>query len=118
MSDKKQRLWGFWLGDMLEAIEKIQTYTQGMTRESFLESAQTKDAVAMNIANIGECSTHLPQDITDQYTAVPWREIKAMRNLIAHDYPGIDWSLVWEVVTRRLPELEAQLLEIYKREVE
>ncbi len=112
------RLWAFRLTDMLESIEKIRAYTAGMGPADFMHNPQVKDAVAMNIANMGECSAHIPDFITEKYTGIPWREMKAMRNLIAHDYPGIDWNLVWEVVTMRLPDLETQLLQIYKNEVQ
>lgn len=116
MSD--DRLWAFWLTDMLEAIEKIQSYTKGFSKEAFVDNRQVRDAVAMNIANIGEASTHIPERIVKKYDYIPWREIKAMRNLIAHNYPGISWEQVWKAVESRLTELETQLLNIQKNEID
>jgi hypothetical protein len=114
---RKERKWGFWVEEMLESIEKIRSYTKGMDKQAFMNDARTRDSVAMNIAVNGEGSTHIPDDILKKYPVIPWREIKDMRNIIAHEYPGIDWSLLWGVIENRLAELEETLQEMLEREV-
>ena len=60
----------------------------------------------MNLLGIGECVTKISPEITDKYHTIPWSRIKRTRNIIAHDYFGVNLSIVWEIITEWLDELE------------
>ncbi len=71
---------------------------------------KTVDAVIRNIEVIGEASSHLPIEVQEQYEDVPWGMIKGIRNILAHEYFGIDLEIVWKTVKEDLPILKKRLL--------
>lgn len=73
------------LNDIIEAIERIYTYTEGMNYETFLSDNKTVDAVIRNFEIIGEAATKLPEEFKDNNQQVNWHRIKGMRNRMAHD---------------------------------
>ena len=83
-----------------------------MSREDFLADKRTQQAVTMNIVVIGETAAKLlnnHRDFVDGYPEVPWKNMKGMRNRIAHGYFEINLDVVWETVRSALPELLARL---------
>lgn len=84
-------------------------------REDFNENTEFQFAIGMCIIQIGELVTRLDKDFIQKHVGIPWRQIKGMRNIYAHDYDTIDYDMVWETVTKEIPELKKQLLEILKQ---
>jgi uncharacterized protein with HEPN domain len=76
---------------------------------------KTLYAVLHALQYIGEAVSRLPSEVTDLAPQIPWTKIRAMRNLIAHDYAGIDAAVVWETVKQRLPELRAAVETMLER---
>ncbi|MPZ34978.1 MAG: DUF86 domain-containing protein [Rhodospirillales bacterium] len=76
---------------------------------------KTLYAILHALQYIGEAVSRLPNEVTDLAPQIPWAKIKAMRNLIAHDYAGIDTAVVWETVRQRLPELRAAIEAMLQR---
>lgn len=76
---------------------------------------KTLYAVLHALQYIGEAVSRLPDDVTNLAPEVPWAKIRAMRNLIAHDYAGIDTAIVWKTVRERLPELRAAVTSMLER---
>jgi uncharacterized protein with HEPN domain len=70
------------------------------------------DAVIRNLEIIGEAAKNLPQDIKDKYPDVPWKRMIGLRNIAVHEYFGVDLSIIWEVVTKNLPETKGKIVEI------
>lgn len=101
-----------YLSDILDSIEKIQRYTASLTFEQFEETSMIKDAVARNFEIIGEASSHVPEEIQEQYSQVPWYKMKAMRNIMAHEYHRVDLSIVWETSRKDLLFLKPQIQQI------
>ena len=97
------------LADMVEAIEKIRRYVQGMDLDAFIEDERTSDAVVRNLEIIGEAAARLPEEFTGSHASIPWAQIVGLRNRIVHGYFGIDLSLVWNIITHDIPPLHAQL---------
>lgn len=97
-----------YLRHILAAIQKIETYTE-KGRTTFLRSPMVQDAVIRNLEIIGEAVANLPQEFCRQHPKVPWRSIKALRNVLIHEYFGVDLHIVWQVVHRRLPGLKRHL---------
>jgi uncharacterized protein with HEPN domain len=67
------------------------------------------DAVARNLELIGEASTHVPEDVKARHPQLPWAEMRGLRNILAHGYFNIDFSIIWYTSRHRLDELESQL---------
>lgn len=91
--------------DILESIEKIQRYILNLTFEEFVNSPMVRDAVARNFEIIGEAGSRVPEELQDRYPQVPWFKMKAIRNIMAHEYFRVDLSIVWETATVDLPQL-------------
>ncbi len=77
-----------------------------------MNSPMVIDAVARNFEIIGEASSHVPENIQDQYPQLPWFKMKAMRNIIAHEYFRIDLSIMWETAQVDLPKLLSPIQKI------
>jgi uncharacterized protein with HEPN domain len=93
------------LSDNLGSIEKIKSYTEGHTFDTFIEDAKTLDAVIRNFEIIGEAANRLPQDFKDSHEAINWFRIRGFRNRIVHDYMGIDFQIVWTIIDKDLDKL-------------
>jgi uncharacterized protein with HEPN domain len=97
------------LSAALESVNRIEEYTEGYSLHRFLEDTKTQDAVIRNLEIVWQAVKdfgleHLVKDLP----AIPWRQIAGMRNVIAHEYLGVDSLLVWETVqTGLLPVKEA-----------
>ncbi|PCJ50972.1 MAG: DUF86 domain-containing protein [Gammaproteobacteria bacterium] len=100
------REWGFRLTDIIEAMERIDKYIQHLDLDTWLDDEKTIDAVIRNLEIIGEAASHLPNDIQEKYSDIPWKEIKGIRNLLAHEYFGVDNEIIWKTITNDLPLLK------------
>ncbi len=87
-----------------------------MTREQFLEDATLKRAFVRSIEIIGEASKKVPPDIKARYHGLNWKAIAGMRDRLVHDYFGIDYEIVWDVVENKIPPLLEVVVEILKKE--
>lgn len=94
------------IDDMLAAVAKIRTYTQGMTYDAFAADSKTQDAVVRNLEIIGEAARMLPEEVRQRTAAVEWRKIVGLRNLLIHEYFGISLPIIWDVVQNKLDALE------------
>jgi uncharacterized protein with HEPN domain len=103
------RDWKFRIEDILEAIEDINTITEYLTYEAFSHDTKTIKAVLYNIAILGEAAKHIPEEIKKQYSLVPWREMGDMRNMVIHEYFGVDIDILWETIRQELPPLVPHL---------
>ena len=95
--------------DMKEAAEKILKYTQGLSFEDFLADDKTIDAVVRNFEIIGEASLRFDEDFRLENPQIEWKKLRGFRNRIVHDYFGIDYEIVWSILTQDLEELVFQL---------
>jgi uncharacterized protein with HEPN domain len=98
------------LQDILEAIGNIEVFTNGLTFEMYLVDLKTKHAVERNFSIIGEAVGRIDKSFKDQYPSVDWREVKDFRNIIVHDYFGIDDTIVWEIIHLNLGQLKEDIL--------
>jgi uncharacterized protein with HEPN domain len=103
------RDWRFRVRDILAAVRAVAAYTDGMTLEGFVADARTRDAVIRNLMTMGESVRWIPDVILDAHPAVPWRTMRAVRNVVVHEYFGVDDAILWETVRGDLPPLVAKL---------
>ena len=99
------RNWEFRIADIVESIEKIISYTSGISFSQFCEDSKTVDAVIRNFIIIGEAARHIPDEIVQSHPEIPWREMADMRNIIVHEYFGVNEKIVWETIQKDLPNL-------------
>lgn len=100
---------------LLQACDKILQYTSGMTRNKFLDDSKTQDAVLRNIEILGEATRNLMEclpNLQSIYPQIPWMDLYAMRNRVAHGYFFINLELVWTVAATDIPELRQQILTV------
>ncbi|MDQ7030175.1 MAG: DUF86 domain-containing protein [Ardenticatenia bacterium] len=108
------RDWRLRIHDIIEAIEKILRYTEGMTFEEFARDERTVDAVIRNFTVIGEASRHIPQEIEQRYADVPWQEMRGMRHILVHEYFGVSMQILWHTIKHDLPPLLPKLRSVLK----
>lgn len=95
--------------DISEAVDRVQRYTRDMTYEAFLRDTLVQDAVVRNLEIMGEAVKGLSPDFRKKHKAVRWQDIAGMRDRLIHHYSGVNWSIVWNVIQVKLPELKSQL---------
>ncbi len=103
-----------YLEHIRDAIARIRLYMDGVSREAFFRNPEKQDAVIRQLEIVGEASRHLQESLRIRYNMIPWRAIIGMRNRISHDYLNVDLSIVWDVVTTDLTNLEEQIQQILK----
>lgn len=102
--------------DMLAAIEKIQRYVENITLEEFLEEEMRVDAVVRNLEIIGEAAGKIHPETRIKYPHIPWKRIVGLRNILIHEYFGIDMDIVWDIIGNYLPDLEEEARRILEDE--
>ena len=100
------------LKHILESIELIEDYVKDTTEKGFLSNPQQQDAVIRRIEIIGEAIKNIPNEFKDEHPEIPWKAISGMRDILIHEYFGIDLKLTWRVVRLRIPDLKEKILEI------
>ncbi len=98
----------------MESINKIESYTLGFPEKEFRASNQIQDAVIRNLEIIGEAAKNVPADFRSKFPKIPWKEISGMRDVLIHQYFGVDLDAVWKVINDDLPALKQKIKEILK----
>jgi uncharacterized protein with HEPN domain len=102
------------LTHILDSINLIEEYIKGKSKLDFLKSKQLQDSIIRRIEIIGEAIKNIPNDIKINYNQIPWKEITGMRDILIHQYFGVDLDLTWQVIDKDLPRLKRQILDICK----
>ncbi|RXA21203.1 DUF86 domain-containing protein [Methanosarcina sp. MSH10X1] len=106
----------FYFEDILESIEKIRRYLGKASFDEFLENEMLIDAVIRNLEIIGEAAAHISPEICVKYSEIEWKKIVGLRNILIHDYSGIDIEIVWDIIQNRLDLLEAEIRQALNKE--
>ena len=95
--------------DMLATIDQIESYTAGMTFDTFCADQKTVDAVIRNFEVMGEAARHVDDQAARRSPGVPWPDVRDMRNILIHEYFGVDLATVWKTILDDLPALKRNL---------
>lgn len=107
-----KRDWKLFVEDILESIGLIEDYVGGMDFKDFSHDRKTIDAVVRNFEIIGEASRNIPDEIKNQYQNIDWKGMIGLRNRIAHEYFGLDISIIWHILKQELPPLKNKIKKI------
>jgi uncharacterized protein with HEPN domain len=102
------------LQHILDAIAEIQKYLVTVEFSVFLENSMMRFACIKQMEIIGEASNHLSAELKFKFSNIEWAQIVGMRNVFAHEYFGIDSSIVWEIIKNDIPELKEKVEHILK----
>jgi uncharacterized protein with HEPN domain len=97
------------LKHILDAIEEIEKYLSEVNFSDFIENSMMRFACIKQMEIIGEASNHISEELKSRFTDIAWAQIVGMRNVFAHEYFGIDSSLVWEIIKNDIPELKSKI---------
>ncbi len=105
-----------YLQDIWESILAAEEYTKGLTKEEFLNNSLVQDAVIRKLEMMGEAVKYISGDFKSQYPEIAWAKIAGLRDVLIHQYFGINLKRIWEVVKTDLPLLKKELLAIIEGE--
>lgn len=98
-----------YLEDILDAASRIESYLEDAELDRFLSDTLLQDAVVRNLEVIGEAAKGVPENVRSEMPDVEWRKIAGMRDVLIHDYAGIDLEMVWEAATSKVPPLSRSI---------
>ena len=108
MRDDRERLL-----DIQEAIDNINKYAV-RGKDAFEEDELVQNWIIRHLQILGEATAKISDDFKEQHPDIPWHKIIGMRNILIHDYFGIDINVVWSIVEKDLPALERQIKKLLK----
>ncbi|MCU0288329.1 MAG: DUF86 domain-containing protein [Acidobacteria bacterium] len=106
---KKERGYIHFIEDVANAIDKIEKYTRNLDYETFCENEMIIDAVVRNFEVIGEAMNNIPEKIMEKYPDVEWSEAVGFRNVLIHNYFGLDNEAVWDTIKKNIPGLKKHI---------
>jgi uncharacterized protein with HEPN domain len=105
-----------YLQHILDEIIYITTSSDGLEKATFVQDETLKRAYVRSIEVIGEAVKQLPMPLRQKYTAIEWRALAGMRDRLIHNYFGVDYDIVWDVVKNKIPEPNVEIRKIIEQE--
>jgi uncharacterized protein with HEPN domain len=94
------------LTHILDAIEEIEKYTSTASLDDFLDNSMMQFASIKQIEIIGEAANYISDETKVKFTDIEWRQIIGLRHILVHEYFGIDSQLIWQIITKDIPNLK------------
>lgn len=104
---KFKRTYADYLRDMMEYAEKAEGFLRGIGLVDFQKDEQKVLAAVRALEIIGEAARQIPRALRSRYSDIPWRKITGMRNIVIHEYFGVDTEVIWKTVREDLPPLRS-----------
>ena len=101
-----------YLEDILGSIRKIEKYISGLTYDTFIQDGLIVDGVIRNLEIIGEAAKHIPLSIRKTHHLIEWKKITGLRDILIHEYSGVNLKIIWDIVVTKVPELKAALAKV------
>ena len=99
-----------------ESLYIISVINNDLTKDDFLRDETLKRAVVRSLEIIGEATKKIPADFKVKWNSVKWKNMAGMRDRLIHDYMGVNYSIVWDVIKNKIPELNLQITEVLEKE--
>lgn len=100
------------LDDILESINLVEEYVKGIDEDEFTGNIQLQDAVVRRFEIIGEAAKQIPDDIREQYSHIPWREMAGLRDVLIHHYFGVSVNRIWRLIKNELYQVKEDISKI------
>ncbi len=110
-----KRDWSLFLKDIQTHSRRISSYTKELSMQEFFKDNKTYDAVMRNIQIIGEAVKHIPVDVRKEYKNIDWKKAAGLRDIVVHEYFGINKDIIWDVINNKIPELEKEVKKILRQ---
>jgi uncharacterized protein with HEPN domain len=109
-----KRDYGLYVEDILNAIQNIEEYSNGVIFEDFLKNRMLIDAIIRNFEVIGEAAKHIPVRFRNKYPDVPWKMAAGLRDKLIHEYFGVNAQVLWDTIKQDLPLLKPNIEKLLK----
>ena len=106
------------LEDIEYCLDRIRTLTINLTFEEFNHNLMKQEAILRNLEIIGEAVKNIPDQARKQYPEIDWVRIAGLRDIIIHQYFGIDLEIIWDILTTKIPVFDVQVRQIIQEESE
>ena len=103
-----------YIEDILESIDKIEEYVKEIDEKEFIKNTQIQDSVLRRLEVIGEAVKKIPNNIRSSYKDIPWKNIAGLRDVLIHEYFGVNINRVWKLAKHDIYNLKQQILKVKK----
>lgn len=115
---KEKRKYIHFIEDIANAVKKIERYTNNLDYEEFSDNEMAVDAVIRNFEVIGEAVNNIPNEVKKKFPDVEWSEAVGFRNVLIHNYFGLDLESIWDTIKKNIPNLKKHVTKVLESEKE